>query len=341
MIRLLSVIGGVLFVSALIFVGLLFAVDKKHQDDTNALGREWQTRPIQKTATIGSTKTLEVLPLINLHAGEKDGLRTEPGVSYLVKTDTATVLFDVGFNRYSEKPSPLEHNMDLLGVSLSDIDIVFLSHAHRDHVGGLSWEKAGSFSLGNEQPDLTGKRAIAPIPLQYPGLAVENYSEPTYFASGLATTGAIARQLFVGQIDEQALVINLEGKGLVVIVGCGHQTVEKLLARIDESFDEPLYGLIGDLHYPVPKGRLYIAGIDAQRRLASGNGLFEPLTIEDVHMDLTTLKDRGLGLIALGGHDTSDRVLKDFEANFGDVFQNVKVGDLITVSSNEISTTSD
>jgi len=329
-----KIIGVTVLSAALIATGILVFYDKKREGAAELVEQEWLARPIQKVVSFGSTKTLEVLPLVNWHTG-KEGLKTEPGVSYLIKTDTATVLFDVGFNKKVESPSPLEYNMDRLGISLSDIDMVFLSHAHRDHVGGLAWEEAGSFSLGVEQVNLSGKRAISPIPFQYPDINVETYSQPVSLAPGLATTGPIARQLFIGRIEEQALVINLEGKGLVVIVGCGHQTLDKLLARIDESFDEPLYGILGDLHYPVPQGRLYIAGIDIQRRLASGNGLFDPLTMDGVTHDINTLKDREIGFISLGGHDTSDEVLSKFKNQFGPRFHRAKSGVNMTISSTE------
>ncbi len=329
-------IAGACIAGILLLAAIALHLVNQHESKANALEEEWLLRPVHKVSSAGSTRTLEVVPLINWHASSLEELRTEPGVAYLVKTDSETVLFDLGFNQAEETPSPLEHNMDILGVSLSEIDTVFLSHSHRDHVGGLVWEKAGSFSLGTEQVDLSGKRAIAPTPLKYPGITVEHFTEAGYFAPGLATTGPIARQLFAGHIDEQALVINVEGLGLVVIVGCGHQTVEKLLLRIEESFDEPLYGIIGDLHYPVPEGRLFIAGIDAQRRFASGDGPFDPLTIEEVRRDMQLLEDQGLGLIALGGHDTSDQVLREFETNFDGIFRKVRVGEQITISSNQL-----
>jgi hypothetical protein len=41
---------------------------------------------------------------------------------------------------------------------------------------------------------------------------------------------------------------------LVLIVGCGHQTLSKLLHWVEQVFDEPLYGIIGGLHYPVTDG---------------------------------------------------------------------------------------
>lgn len=119
---------------------------------------------------------------------------------------------------------------------------------------------------------------------------------------------------------------------IVVIVGCGHQTVPKLLERIEDAFDEPLYAIIGDLHYPVPEGRLFVAGIDAQRRLASGNGVFAPIDQSVVENEIELLS-RELSFLALGGHDTHDAVFDQFQDAMGERFERVKVGAPIRLGS--------
>ncbi|MES2952184.1 MAG: DUF3703 domain-containing protein [Pseudomonadota bacterium] len=126
----------------------------------------------------GSTQTLEIIPLVNWHAKDKT-LRTEAGVSYLIKTDTHTVLFDTGWNEKDEEPSPLQHNMAALGIEEAAIDAIFISHAHHDHVGGMQWERKGSFSLGKKQSDLSGKQVFAPVPLTYPGTTVQTVTTAT------------------------------------------------------------------------------------------------------------------------------------------------------------------
>ncbi len=55
---------------------------------------------------------------------------------------------------------------------------------------------------------------------------------------------------------EQALAVNVAGKGIVLIIGCGHQTLERAVARTEALFDEPLYGVIGGLHFPVTGSRI-------------------------------------------------------------------------------------
>jgi metal-dependent hydrolase (beta-lactamase superfamily II) len=308
---------------------LVSVLDWRRSVAAAALEAEWKQTQVPSVADFGSTETLEIIPLVNWHASS-DTFRTEPGVSYLVRTDDGSILFDVGFNRDRTDPSPLEHNMAKLGVELTDIDTIFISHAHRDHVGGVDQEKARTFSLGITQANLSGKNVFVPVPMNYPGIDVHHVSGPRTLSKGVASTGPIPRRLFIGRIDEQALVVNLAGKGLVAIVGCGHQTLSKLLQRLEEAFDEPLYAIVGDLHYPIPEGHLRIAGIDAQRRFASGDGFFRPFSEQDLENEMRTL-DEKLGFLALGGHDTSDEVLDALEERMGDRFQKVEVGTRISL----------
>ncbi len=293
--------------------------------------REWQQYSPEKIVNLGSTKTLSVLPLVNWHTANKS-LKGEAGVSYLIKTDNQTILFDVGFNRDGESPSPLQHNMEQLGVNLKDIDTLFLSHHHLDHSGGQGWVNKNTFSLGVEQVDLSGKKIFATTKLEYPNAQVTAIPNATVIGEGIASIGAISRQLFMGRIEEQALAINVQGKGLVLIVGCGHQTLPKILKQTEQVFDEPVYGLVGDLHYPVPMGRLSLLGLNLQRIFASGDGPLEPIDQQTIDDEINMLKQLNPGVIALGGHDTSDEVIERFNNEFSQNYQYVQVGQWITIA---------
>ncbi len=301
----------------------------RHANAVAEVEMEWQATTVTPVVDFGTTKTLEIIPLVNWHAQSND-FKTEAGVSYLVRTDRHTILFDVGWNELREDPSPLQHNMRQLGVSLDDVDTIFLSHAHRDHVGG-DWVKANTFSLGNTQIDLRGKRIFAPVAMTYPGVEVTIVGQASALLAGVASTGPIARKLVMGPVAEQALVINVEGKGLVAIVGCGHQTVPKLLQRFTDSFAAPLYGVVGDVHYPVPNGRLFAAGLDLQKRFASGQSFFSPITDEDIDADVALLEQQRIGLLALGSHDTSDEALQTVGRRFGPAFRRVSIGTPIRI----------
>ncbi len=321
-------------IAAAVMLGVLATKDLQRAEEAAAIEREWQSRKPQPLKEFGTTRTLEVLPIVNQRA--RPGLRSEPGVAYLVKTDTQTILFDLGFNRGNEAISPLQHNLAALGIDRGKLDAVFVSHAHRDHLGGTTWEKARSLGFGNEQPALGSTRIIAPIALTYPGTEVEVADRPKALMPGVASTGPIARRLFIGRIDEQALVIHLEGRGLVAIVGCGHQTMPKLMQYIRENFDAPLIGLIGDVHYPHPEGRLWMYGIDVQRRLASGDGPLMPIGSDQIRTELQALAAQ-LQFIALGSHDTSDEALGLAERTFGPRLQRVVAGEPISVIASTAS----
>jgi len=301
------------------------------QQGKELVKKQWLQSTPEKIVNLGSTKTLSILPLVNWHTAN-DSLKGEAGVSYLIKTDNQTIMFDVGFNREGESPSPLQHNMKQLGVDLDDIDTLFLSHHHLDHSGGQGWVNKNTFSLGVEQVELSDKKIFATSKLEYPNAKVTAIPNASVIGEGIASIGAISRQLFMGRIEEQALAINVQGKGLVLIVGCGHQTLPKILQRTEQVFDEPIYGLVGDLHYPVPMGRLSLLGLNLQRIFASGDGPLEQIDQQTIDDDIDRLKQLNPGVIGLGGHDTSDEVIERFNQEFAQRYQHVRVGQWITIA---------
>jgi metal-dependent hydrolase (beta-lactamase superfamily II) len=296
-------------------------------DQAEQAWREYEPPTIRD---FGSTRSLSILPLVDWHAS-RPGLDTEAGVSYLIQTDRSKILFDVGFNSRNRDPSPLLHNMQALGIGIDDFDTIVISHNHADHVGGLKRARHRTFSLGSEQLDLTGKRAFTPVPMTYPGLIPVYAKDPTVISEGVATTGTIPRQLFIGWVEEQALAINVAERGLVLIVGCGHQTVPKLVDRTRAVFSEPINGLVGGLHYPVPKGRAVVLGLPLQKLIASGNGPLSPVNQEEISTNIDMLRGLDLDLVGLSGHDSSDEVIQQFREAFGSAHRDVRVGEAIVV----------
>ena len=60
-------------------------------------------------------------------------LSTEHGLSILLETGRYRILLDTGAS------DVLIRNADLLGIDLSVVDFVFISHGHSDHAGGLRY----------------------------------------------------------------------------------------------------------------------------------------------------------------------------------------------------------
>ena len=61
----------------------------------------------------------------------KKPFRAEHGLSLLLETGGKKILFDAG------QTDLVVHNLSLLGVNASQIDMIVLSHGHYDHAGGL------------------------------------------------------------------------------------------------------------------------------------------------------------------------------------------------------------
>jgi 7,8-dihydropterin-6-yl-methyl-4-(beta-D-ribofuranosyl)aminobenzene 5'-phosphate synthase len=100
---------------------------------------------------------------------------------------------------------------------------------------------------------------------------------------------------------EQVLAVNVEGTGIVLITGCGHPTVERIIARAQAAFDEPIIGIVGGLHY-------------------------EGLTREQVQPRIGVVQALNPQLVAVSPHDSSLDALRAFRAAFPVVYQDIKVG---------------
>jgi 7,8-dihydropterin-6-yl-methyl-4-(beta-D-ribofuranosyl)aminobenzene 5'-phosphate synthase len=270
---------------------------------------------------------LTIMPLVDARTAD-DELAGEAGVSYLVKADDTRLLFDLGLNAQKETPSPLQRNAAALNVNLDTVDAVVISHGHQDHVGGLMAQVAHSFVLPSDQLEQRRVPAYVPKSMEHPTAELHVVESPQIIAPGVATTGPISRALFVlGLTPEQALAVNLAGKGIVLIVGCGHQGVRRIVERAEMLFDEPLYGMVGGLHYPITDLRF-------QRIMGADRPPWKLMKKDDVLELIQYLKEKGLKRVVLSPHDSCDWALNAFEETWGSDFGVVTVGKEIRLSGN-------
>jgi 7,8-dihydropterin-6-yl-methyl-4-(beta-D-ribofuranosyl)aminobenzene 5'-phosphate synthase len=270
---------------------------------------------------------LEIHVLSEWFAGE--GYRGEAGVSYLIRTDRGALLFDVGFGAQS---GVLAHNAGRMGFSWDQVDALAISHLHLDHMGGLAASRAGTVLAPVELGDPGGRPCFLPAPAEAPGFRAEVVTGPRLLTAGLASTGPLGRGIFfMGLTEEQALVARVRDKGLVVITGCGHPTIQRILEMVRRLSDLPLYAVAGGLHFPLKQSRGTWAGIQFQMILGTGKPIWEKLTDEDLDRSLAELRAAGPKFLYLSGHDSDDHALARLSQESGAQTQVLKAGDVIRV----------
>jgi 7,8-dihydropterin-6-yl-methyl-4-(beta-D-ribofuranosyl)aminobenzene 5'-phosphate synthase len=270
------------------------------------IDREWENVPTI-VPPLATTSQLEIIPLYE-EAGADDNFIIGHGVSYLIRTDSATVLMDVGNNPEELSVAPFIQNMQKLGIDWNEIDRIVISHPHPDHIGGVAAWRQNTVSFG-ELPGMMGERLVfVPTDIAYQGAI--HATIPTLPSPDIATTGVISfpevfpLSLFEPKGGEQALVVHVANEGLVLITGCGHPTLEKLVTRAESLYGQSVIGVIGGLHY-------------------------EDATAADVQPHIQFLQTRQLKLIALSPHDSSLQALAAFKVAFPEVYQDLRVGNVI------------
>jgi len=201
------------------------------------------------------------------------------GLSFLIEAegdgDKVSMLMDTG-------PSPdlVLHNADTMGVDLTKIDVVFLSHGHYDHTGGLVGvlKQMGKEVPVVAHPEVFGLKLKLDPNLKYIGSPFKPSEveasggvlllarNPVTMAKGVMTSGEIERSVAYEKVedflaieeetfkedlmpDDQALTINLGGKGLVIISGCAHSGIINTI-RMSQKVTgvSKVYAILGGFH---------------------------------------------------------------------------------------------
>jgi 7,8-dihydropterin-6-yl-methyl-4-(beta-D-ribofuranosyl)aminobenzene 5'-phosphate synthase len=218
---------------------------------------------------------------------KKPQLRAEHGYSLLFTFQnngaSRTFLYDAGLT-----PETLIHNLGALGVSLTDLEAIVLSHGHVDHHGGLLGlvQKIGKRRLPLVlHPDAWRNRKVfLPFGIQFElpppdrkalekedVQIIEEQGPSLLIGDEALVTGRVERvtdfekgvQFQYAEQDgkwtedpwiwdDQAIIFNLKGKGLVVASSCSHAGAVNILrsARKTTGVDK-IHAFVGGLHLPV------------------------------------------------------------------------------------------
>jgi len=242
-----------------------------------------------KRVGLASSGAMPRIPAPTLEGGETpEALRAEHGFSALVTITQGgrerRILFDTGIS-----PDGLVENMRRLSLSPKDIDVIVLSHGHYDHTTGLSGfvRAVGRANLPVIiHPDFWTQRRIAVPgrdPVELPstsrsallgaGFEITEERRPSFLLDGaVLITGevdrttefekgmAVHQALRGGEwqpdpliLDDQALIVHVRNKGLLVLSGCGHAGIVNIVryARVLTGVDD-VYAVIGGFHLSGP-----------------------------------------------------------------------------------------
>jgi len=248
---------------------------------------------------------LEMTVLVEWKA--REGFAGDAGVSYWFKTESDSMLYDVGFG--STRPA-LARNAAKIGFDLNQVEALAISHLHSDHMGGIPAQRSRQVTVPDELMSPELKPCFLPDSAEARGFEAELIETPRLLTSGIASTGPLARSLFMfGLTEEQALLARVKDKGMVVFTGCGHPTIEVVLEMAARLSNEPLYAVGGGLHFPVTGGRGNRAGIQFQTMIGTGKPPWQRITDEDLSRTIASINNAGPERVYLSGHDTCDHAL--------------------------------
>jgi 7,8-dihydropterin-6-yl-methyl-4-(beta-D-ribofuranosyl)aminobenzene 5'-phosphate synthase len=238
----------------------------------------------------------------------RDGFAGDAGVSYLFESNLGTLLYDVGFG--PARPA-LAYNAAKCGLDLDRVDALAISHLHMDHMGGLPAQRENQVTMPVELLPRDSKHCFLPDKAGALGFEAEQLTGPRLLTAGIASTGPLARSLFVlGFTEEQALLARLKDKGLVVFTGCGHPTIQVVLEMVERLCHEPVYAIGGGLHFPVTNGRGNRAGIQLQAVVGTGKPPWQRITDADLSQAIAAINAVKPTSVYLSAHDTCDHALE-------------------------------
>jgi 7,8-dihydropterin-6-yl-methyl-4-(beta-D-ribofuranosyl)aminobenzene 5'-phosphate synthase len=215
------------------------------------------------------------------------GCATGWGFSALIEGVGPIILFDSG-----EKEDVFRKNLDALKADLGKIDLVFVSHDHDDHTGGLPLvlrKKAGApvYVTASARPEFQAS-------VLKQGGRVVIVKEPQAIAPGILSTGDLG-----SAIHEQALLLDTP-RGLIVITGCAHPGIVSIVEKAAAVGKKNVWMVLGGFHL------LETSPADVEKVIA---------------------RFRELGVQRVGAtHCTGDAAIAMFKKAFGRDFVELGVG---------------
>ena len=224
-------------------------------------------------------RAVKVTVLSTMLAGNPGRGIGEWGFAALLEVDGRRLLLDTG-----ERPETVLRNAGELGIDLSDVTDLVITHNHGDHTAGLvtlrrELAKKNARALSRThvargifdrrpRPDGSEGNGLLPLKAAYEALGGQfvEHAGPTQLLPAVWLTGPVPRQypernwsgtgrvqtaggLVEDTVPEDASVIVDTADGLIVVSGCGHagviNTIEYARKVVREA---PVLAAVGGFH---------------------------------------------------------------------------------------------
>ena len=163
------------------------------------------------------------------------GLKLGWGFAVVIRGFAKTILFDTG-----SEGDKLLSNMLALQVSPSEIDTIFISHGHDDHIGGLSAFLRANHRVEVFLPEDVPVETI--VAIDRAGALPTIIGVGGMIAPGVTSTGVVGRRPL-----EQGLVLAGDCAA-TLITGCAHPGVDKLVGAAKQQSGLQVKLVIGGMH---------------------------------------------------------------------------------------------
>ena len=218
---------------------------------------------------------MKIITLIENLVSQK-GLMAEHGISLYIDTGNKKILFDTG-----QSPAFIA-NAEQLGIDLTEVDAVVISHGHYDHTGGLE--------------AFLKKNLHAPVYLKKEAL-IDKYKDRNRFIGApcdkellkeraiyVNATTEIDKNLFImpdinvynpddtsfnnffisgkegfrqDEFKDELFLAIVKDKKLSILSSCSHRGISNIVRTAKEQFGLPLHLILGGFHLKNSEDKQY------------------------------------------------------------------------------------